>query len=232
MNFIKKLVEGKPDEGIHIQFQKFSKGEFRNRAVMKASKTAGKYNINTTYEFAGDMMEIMAKKLGDKKTMVEGVIVSTSDLTGQINFTGKKQFMGVKQYLIKSEMSGKEILDICEKFPRAFIGLSFKVGDDELKIKQKAPKSAKPSTKEDQRPNPDFCKLKTTDINVVKDFIFEVPEFKKAEITHHFMITDLVIPKNEKDFAKMREMAKRKGKIVRDALIDEKSYKKEIDFEV
>lgn len=232
MNFIKKIFDGKEDESVHLQFQKFSKGEFRNRAIINAKNSSGKYSINTTYEFANGLIEELAKKLGDKKANVTGAIISTQDLTGDLDFKNKKQFMGVKQYIIEKEMSGKEITELINKFPRAFFGLSFKTQDSELKVKAKAPKSAKPSTKGEEKPKADFCKLKTTDREIAKDFIFEKPEFKKAEIAHTFLITDLVLPKDEKDFAKIREMAKRKGKIIREVEIDGQVMKYEKDFEV
>ena len=42
MNFIKKAVENKVDDSVHLQFQKFSKGEFRNRAIIEAKKSGEK----------------------------------------------------------------------------------------------------------------------------------------------------------------------------------------------
>ena len=54
------------------------------------------------------------------------------------------------------------------------------------------------------------------------------------EIKHDFIINEIVIPdelKNEKDFAKIREMSRRKGKIIRNLNIDGKDVKKEIEFE-
>ena len=42
----------------------------------------------------------MAEKLGDGITQVKGIVVSTRDLTGELDFQDKKQFMGVKQYIL------------------------------------------------------------------------------------------------------------------------------------
>jgi len=229
--FIKKIFENKVDNLVHLQFQKFSKGEFRDRALIKASNSKGKFNISTTYEYANDLVRMFAEKLGNSKTKVTGTVVTTSDLTGKLNFQDKKQFMGVKQYVIDTEMSGKELLEICDKFPLAFFALSFKVLTDELKIKTKAPKSAKPSTKGENKPKPNFCKLITTDKNLIKNLIFDFDNFKKIEINHDFIINDLILPKGEEDFVKIREMAKRKGKIIRKILVDDKQLVKEKEFE-
>lgn len=239
MNFIKKICDGEADENAHMQFQKFSKGEFRNRALIKARRTGTKYTITTSAEFANEMVKTVAEKLGNEKTIVTGAIVSTNDLTGKLDFEDKKQFQGVKRYLIHKEengkligkeMSGAEIIKLINEFPRAFFALSFNSRDSELKIKPKAPKSPKPSSKGDEKPKPDFCKLITTDAKLGQSFIFENPNFKQADINHTFFINELVMPSGEKDFAKIRELAKRSGKIKRDAIIDGKEFVKEFNF--
>lgn len=229
MNFIKKIFDNKVDEEVHLQFQKFSKGEFRQRACIQTKNSADKYTIFAGPEFANGLVRNIAEKLGNARTNITGVVVSTSDLTGQLDFKSKKQFMGIKQYGIEKEMSGNEIIVLLNKLPKAFFALSFKGGDSELKIKPKAPKSAKPSTKEDDTIKVNFCKLITTDKKLALEFVFE-GEFKRANIKHTFLINDIVQPQGEKDFAKIREMAKRKGKIVRETDIDGKKSRVEKDF--
>ncbi|MFA6023222.1 MAG: hypothetical protein WC781_03985 [Candidatus Pacearchaeota archaeon] len=230
-SFIKKIFEGRVDNSVHIQFQKFSRGEFRDRAMINASKSKDKYSIATTYEYAVEFVRSVAEKiLAGQKVKVTGVVVSTRDLKGELNFKSIKQFMGIKQYILDDLMSKEDILKLCDKFPNSFLGLSFSVGDTELKIKPKAPKSAKPSTS-DKGPSVDFCKLKTNDLNLVKSILFDVEDFKKVQISHEFLITDIEIPKNESDPAKMREMAIRKGKIVRHLNLDGKLITKDILFQ-
>lgn len=230
--FIKKIFEEKIDKLVHLQFQKFSKGNFKNKALIKASNSKGNYKVATGYEYANEFVRMVAEKLGNNRTKITGGIITTFDLTGKLNFKDKKQFMGVKQYVLDTEMTGKEILNLLDKFPFAFMALSFKTNDTELKIKPKAPKSAKPSTKGDARPNPDFCKLITTDKNLVKNILFDVTldDFKKVEVSHEFVIKDLILPKGEKDSAKIRELTQRKGTIIRRMNLDEKETTKEKDF--
>ena len=233
MNFIKKVFDKKIDEDVHMQFQKFSRGEFRNRAIVKVKKVKDKYTISTTAEFANELVRLIAEKLGNNKTKVTGAIISTLDLGKQIDFNTRKQFMGIKQYGIEREISGKEILEMLEKFPKVFFALSFSSGEDVLKIKAKAPKSAKPKNK-DEAPVPDFCKLITTDEKIAKDFVWETNDFKLAEIFHDFIIESIVVPnslKEEKDFAVVREKSLRKGKIIRRTIIDGKETKVEIELE-
>ena len=38
MNFIKKIMANQVDNLVHLQFQKFSRGEFNDRAVLKVKK--------------------------------------------------------------------------------------------------------------------------------------------------------------------------------------------------
>lgn len=237
-SFIKKIFTSKNgaenDELIHVQFQKFSRGEFKDKAVMKYAHNKDKYSLSTTYEYANEFVRALAEKLGNNKTQVTGVIVSTRDLTGQLNFSGKKQFAGVKQYIMDAEMSGTELLTLLNKLPTAFFALSMKVDGTELKIKPKAPISGKPSTKgADAEIKADFCKLYTTDKQMVGTFLFDseiTDATKKAEIKHIFQITDITLPKGETDPAKIREMAKRGGKVVRIITIDEKKTEKEHAF--
>jgi hypothetical protein len=228
--FIQKAFEGKRDEKLHLQFTKFSRGEFRNRALIKVKKTGNSYMISTSSEFANELVESLAKKVVGK-TKVTGAIVSTRDLSNDIKFKDKKQFQGVKRYMIENEMSGEEIINVCKNFPKAFLALSFKTNDSELKIKPKAPKSGKPTTKEEDI-KIDFCKLKTSDFSLVEGFIFDITEsFKEVIIIHDFLIDEIDIPKDEKDPLIMREKAIRKGKIIRKIKIDGKENIKEINLE-
>ncbi len=232
MNFIKKIVDKNVDESVHLQFQRFSKGEFRNRAVIEAKNSNGKYTIKTSAEFSNELVRVMAEKLAENKTNVTGAVVSTNDLTGELEFKEKKQFQGVKKYLIDKEMSGAEIIGLLDKFPKTFFALTFNVGDDKLKIKPKAPKAPKPG-KDGEGPKADFCSLKTRDKKIADSFIFEKPEFKEAKINHTFFIESIEVPeelKGSEDFALMREKSKKVGKIVRNAEIDGEEKISEFEF--
>ncbi len=240
MNFIKKAYDKIKDSDVHVQFQKFSKGEFRDRALIKAKHSGKNYTIWTSYEFANDLVKEVAKKAGDKKIKVTGAIISTRNLKEEPAFKDilmnaeVKQFQGVKRFLINTEMTGKEILHLLEECPRSFFALSFSVDDTSLKIKPKSPKSGKPGKKTDEKPKADFCTLKTTDSALAESFIFEKPDFKNAEIKHTFFIDEIIIPeslKSSNDFAKIREQAIRKGRILREGKIDEQEIKEEFEFE-
>jgi len=234
MNFIKKIVDKNFDEAVHLQFQKFSKGEFRDKAVIEVKKSKDKYTIKTSAEFANELVRAMAEKLGGERTKVTGAIVSTQDLKGELEFKEVKQFQGVKRYLIDTELSGNDIINLLDKFPKNFFALSFSTseGNNVLKIKPKAPKSGKPG-KGNENPKADFCVLKTSDAEIGRSFVFEVANFKKAKINHYFYIDKIEIPnelKNSKDFALVREKSKRVGRILRKSEIDGVKKEEELGF--
>jgi hypothetical protein len=233
MNFIKKIADKNFDESVHLQFQKFSKGEFRNRALIEAKNSNGNYTIKTSAEFANELVRDLAEKLGDNKVHVAGSIIGTNNLKEILEFKKISQFQGVKNYSIEQEMSGKEIIELINRFPKNFFALSFSFGDDSLKIKPKAPKSGKPGSKGEDAPKADFCVLKTKDRKLAESFIFENTDFKAAKIVHDFLINSIEIPpelKTSEDFALIREMSKRVGKILRKSEIDEKKSQKELEF--
>lgn len=227
--FIKKIFNNKSDEFVHLQFQKFSRGTFKGRAMMKAKHGPKGYTLWTTAEYANELVRSVAEKLGHEKANVTGVIVSTADLEGKVPSTSKKQFMGIKQYIVSGSMSGTELVELCNKVPEAFFALSFNAGTIELKIKPKAPKSAKPSTSE-AGPKIDFCTLKTTDESLVKQFIFDAHAFKELEIKHSFVIEDIILPHKYSSPDEMRRLAQRKGKIIRESTVDGKAHKTEANF--
>lgn len=230
--FIKKIFEGNPDELVHLQFQKFSRGSFKDRALVKASRSAKGYSIATTSEYANDLVRLMARKLGNNSSEVSGVVVSTMDLKGKIPSTGLKQFMGIKQYVISGSMKGNEIVALLDAAPDAFFALTFNAGEHMLKIKPKAPKSAKPSTSE-AGPKIDFCSLKTPDESLVKELVFGAPAtWKSIEINHTFNITDIEIPAHAKTPEEMRKLAQRKGTLVRRMRVDGKEHVSEKSFSV
>jgi hypothetical protein len=228
---IKKIFSKIFDEEIHSDFLKFGKGEYRNKYLIDAKKQKDKWIIKTGPEFANYLVRAGLEK-ANGRVSITGVIVSTLQLDIAIS-KDLKQFMGIKQYKLDGEFDSSKILEIMDKYPRAFFALTFSLSDYELKIKAKAPKSAKPSTKGESDPKAEFCTIKTTDEKIASEIFFNVPSFKEVSIRHTIQIDQIVYPK---DFAKMkpedvREQSKRKGKIIREVIIDGKSEKSEADFE-
>lgn len=228
---IKKIFGGIFDEEVHSDFLKFGKGEYRSKYLVNAKKQKDKFVIKAGPEYANYLVRTGLEKASGK-IKITGCIVSTFDLDVPFS-SGKKQFMGIKQFQVSNEIEPKQVIDLMNKYPRVFFALSFILPDYELKIKAKAPKSAKPSTSTEKEPKAEFCSLKTTDPGFIKEIFFDYPDFKEITVSHTLRITDTIYPK---DFAKMkpeevREKSKRKGILIRNTKIEEKVESKEAKFE-
>ena len=110
-SFIKKIFEGKTDESVHLQFVKFSRGEFKDRALVSATKTANKYSISTSAEYANELVRNIAQLLPPgKKVHVTGAIITTLNLKDNpilnkfLTNIKVSQFQGVKKYQIEQDI--------------------------------------------------------------------------------------------------------------------------------
>lgn len=227
-----RIFSGKSDNNMHNEFIKFSRGVFNNRYLVQAKKQKDSWSVKTGYEFANFLVRECLEKINGEID-ISGIIVYTGNLgDSKIPIERVKQFMGIKQYVINTKIRPSDILESMDKCPKAFYALSFKFDNGELKIKAKAPKSAKPSNKGDKEVKADFCSLKTKDKSIIDDLFFDFSNFNEIKIKHSLQITEVIIPKGIDDPVKMREMSKRKGKIIREANVDGRIEKKEIEFEV
>jgi len=228
-NIFRKIFLGEIDDSIHDEFIRFGKGRFESRYLIDGKRQKDKWNIKTSYEFANYFVRRCLENQDEIE--VSGIIVCTYDLRNDIKFNIEKikQFAGVKQYVINTRVKNAEIIDLMNKYPRAFYALSFSTNKNELKIKAKTPKNGKPSTK-DSETKADFCSLKTNDEDIVKDLFFDFQDFKEIRIKHTIQIDSIEIPKGIGDPIKMRELAKKKGGIIRDIEIDGRKEKREKEF--
>jgi hypothetical protein len=228
---LRSIFQGKVNKSAHDEFIKFGKGDFKNRYLVEAKRQKEMWSIKTSAEYANTLVRICLEE-ATKEVAVKGVIVSTMDLRKEfsIPISGLKQFMGIKQFIIDSVLKPKDILDCMDKVPKAFFALTFKTDNSELKIKPKAPKSAKPASAGDKEPKAEFCSIKTKNNKIAEEILFDLPEAKLTTIKHEIIIKDIVIPKNVSDPVQMREQSIRKGQIKRIVKIDEKEIISEADF--
>ena len=212
--FLKKVLEDKGDEDSHRYFIRFGKGDYKRRFLISLNK-GKKIKIRGSFEWANDFVNFV-KETGD--VAFSGTILMGEKIPGK---EGKKQ-KGCFAY----EISETGI----EEFENAyFYLLNVNSEDVVLKIKKKLPKPGKSEGKIDDK----FCSL---DLDLkywdkVKGvFFWDVPECKKALIEHELKIDSIEFPEGEKDPVKIRELAKRKGKIVRKMIIGEEEIEKDFDF--
>jgi hypothetical protein len=215
--FIKKIWQGKGEEA-HNYFVRFSKGKFENRAVLNLQKSE-KIKLRGSYEWANDFVKIISE-LADVK--FSGIILSKENL----ELENKKKKSGINEYGV-SDISSEKIKELKDKAYAML--LDAESSDLSLKMKKKLPKPGKSGGgKVDDK----FCQLEA-DLKFwpqIKE-AFMLPECKKAKISHTFLIEEIILPQGEKDFAKIRELARRKGKIIRKMEIDGKESQEEKSFE-
>ena len=231
MNFIKKIFEGKSDESVHMQFTRFGKGEYPGRFLLGLKKSK-KVKLKSSFEFANDFVKI-ASGFGAAK--VSGVIMSKQDISGILsknNIQGNSEEKKGGLYYINNipsqELNSSQIIELENASYFALLDLEGK--DFSVKIKKKLPKPGKSEGKIDDK----FCQLEADEkyySKLKEDLFWDVSDAKKISAKHTVVITEIVMPKDEKDYAKIRELAKRKGKIIRKIEIDEKEITSEKSFE-
>jgi len=232
MNFIKKIFDEESDDSVHKHFIKFGKGEYRGKFVLNLRKTK-KIKIKTSFEFANDLVRFCSK-LGDCK--VSGIVLSKKDIS---NFLSEKNIEGdsekkkgglfYKNDILDQKLSKEQLADLEKE--SYFTLLDLEAEEFQLKIKKKLPKPGKSEKKIDDK----FCQLEIDDkfySKIKEDFFWDIPESKKVKISHTLDIKEIIYPKDEDDYAKIREMAKRKGKIIRKIIINDEEILSEKDFEV
>jgi len=231
MNFIKKIDEKRIDESVHSKFIRFGKGEYHGRFVMNFWKTKN-IKIKSSFEFANDFI-LICSDFGN--CWISGVVLSKQDISKIMlknnikgNSETKKGGLYYENNIPLQEIK-KEQLQELEK-ASYFTLLDVEGNGFKLKIKKKLPKPGKDEAKTDDK----FCQLEADEKyypKIKEDFLWDLPESKKIQLKHSIFVKEIIMPEGEKDFAKIRELAKRKGKIIRNAYIDGKEISVEYEFE-
>jgi len=218
--FIKKVFLGKVDRQVHSQFVRFGRGVYEGRAVISLHKTK-KIKLRGSFEFANDFVDLVAG-LGNFK--FSGIIMSREKL----DFGGEKKKSGIYIYEVK-DLDSEQIKEIKDKI--YFMLLDSDNEDLKLKIKKNLPKPGKSG---EAKINDKFCQL-DADLKYyekIKDaFFWDVGDCKKVKAEHVVEISEIILPIGEKDFEKLRLLAKKKGRIIRKLIIDKKEKKVEKEFE-
>ena len=220
---MKKIFDGEFDEGVHVAFLKFGRGIYKNKYLIEGKRQVKNWSVKAGAEYTNFLVR-WCLNASEERVKLSGAIVSTLDLRDEINFELKKvsNFQGVRKHVVDTEVEGKEILTLMDKYPKAFFALSFKGDDFVLKIKPKAPASGKPGKNKEDGPVADFCSLKTNDKAIIDELFFGVSSFEKVKISHEIDVTDIIYPSNIESLkpAEIRELAKRKGILKRVVDVD------------
>ena len=205
MLFTDKIFNGEIDEQIHKQFVRFSIGTFEDRALMKIVKSKDFIKLTASYDLMKDLTKIIGENI-EKLT-----------ISGKVFYGGKK-----KEVIEEKEISGIELVEICDKVEFVLLTISFK--DYFFKIGKTLPKPGSKLKK-------NFCKAKLP-LSILDKIIKE--DFKKKlEMSCSFIIEKIEVPKEyENDSGLARLNAIRKGKIIKKLKIDNEEKTKESILEV
>ena len=156
MNFIKKVVEGKVDEGVHKQFTRFGKGEYGGRFLLSLWKTKN-IKVKSSFEFANDLVALCSE-FGNCK--VSGIVISKKSLSNTLkeknicgNVVVKKGGLYYENSIPNQELSGEQLKEL--ESNSYFTLLDLEGEGFKLKIKKKLPKPGKKEDKIDGK----FCQL-------------------------------------------------------------------------
>lgn len=214
--FLRKIIEGEKDQDSRRYFLRFGKGTYQRRFLISFNKGKS-IKIKTSFELANDLV-MLAYDLGVKK--FSGKILAKEKISG---IEGRK----------KAGLFSYDLVDTpLEKFmPVYYALLDGSAPGVTLKVKKSLPKVGKNEEKIDDgfaviEVDPKYWdKLKET-------FFWDTPEGKKVSIEHTLVIKDIIFPAGEKDPVKIRELAIRKGTIIRNFDVDGNKSLKEYPLEV
>lgn len=217
--FIKKVWQGKGEE-VHQYFVRFSRGRFENRAVLNLQKTT-KIKLKGSFEWANDFVKTAAELSSLK---FSGIIFSKEEVEELSEFPSKKKGK-IIQYDV-SEVDSEKIKAIQERV--YCILLDSENEEVKLKMKKKLPKPGKSG---ESKVDGKFCQLEAElkFWSQIKE-AFMLPECKKCKVSHTVIVDEIILPEEEKDFSKIRELAKKKGKIIRKTEADKQETKEEKEF--
>lgn len=227
--FIKRLWQGKDDEKIHRQFIRFSRGEFNKRFAINIWKQPDKIKICTSFELANDIIDFIFSLIS--KANVSGLLLiknNLEEIKKQIPLQNIKEKEKISEAEISTILTAEQEKILSEN--AYFMLLDIESEGINLKTKKKL---SKPGKSNEHKVDDKFCILELDGkfwSQVKNEFLFDCGDGKKFKISHDIIITDIIIPKNEKDFEKLRILAKKKGKIKRIKNIDNKEEISEKDF--
>ena len=110
MIFTERLFNGKVDKEIHKQFVRFGPGKYENRSLLKITKPKGVLKVNCSYDLIKDLTRVLGENV-DKLSVV-----------GKVFHHGKR-----KEELDK-ELSGSELVELCDKSEFVLLNLEFSGG--------------------------------------------------------------------------------------------------------
>ncbi len=223
MNFMQQIFKGAVDEKTHKKFIKYGKGEFPG-PVLEIKKQGKSIKVKGSFDYS----DVLGRLIAGNSSMrfnVSGKILSLSSLDSELSGlnievpkTAKKGKL--KVYPVKTDADSGILKKLYDLDAYVLLTLS-PVEKSVVSMKSKA-SPPKPGDAVDEG----FCSA-AFDISMLKSvmdeicFDLDVKEFKTINISHTYIINEMIIPEEFKNNpVEIRVQAKRKGKIIRNINVD------------
>ncbi len=245
INFIKNIVNNnndnnnKIDNHTHYAFTRYGSGEYP-KEEFKIKKSAKDIKIWAGFEYTNSLLKFITS-LCEGKIKINGVIITQEGIEETLNkykldfsTKDKRGMRGLKktEYSIEGEITRENLLKMIDELYKFYLFLDINQGERTYKVKKKAvPKIGKETDK--------FVSatISLSDDKSLKDeFLFDIDvnDFKEISIFHTYKIDSIIVDEKliEKDPAKARLEAKRKGVLIRKVVVDGVESTKEYNMVV
>lgn len=254
MSWVSKIINGTPDEFVHAKLVKYGIGSHPGpRARITFSKPTIKFKADLDQEKYFLEAYMLGAPPGQHK--VKGMIITYTDrttefekLTMPLSWTVSKG-KGSPVYKAKVDESApladiKALFDVDDPTTFYLLSLNPRDGSKPWKITTKTsfPKGGPAEENEDSgSKDPVFSKgslgnTPKTFEHILDSYLPDVRDkigskSKDVWVKNNFEIFDIKIPDDPKlSFAEKRKLAKKKGKLIREVIIDGESHLMEYDF--
>ncbi|MFP4112059.1 MAG: hypothetical protein ACLFUO_03595 [Candidatus Woesearchaeota archaeon] len=226
INFIKNIWNNDVDEVAHAKFVRYGKGEFVKEEFK--IKAGSKIQVWAGFEYVEVLFRMMAEVVTEPGS-VKGTIVSKQDIKSKFDELGiePKKITG-KKYTVEETLDPEQFKKFVDTFSEYYMLLKAKSGNNEIKTKTSVPKPGKLVEKFAS------AKFDKSALDMIKkEFLFDHDgNFKEAVINHTYRIDDIIVDESlvEKDPARARLEAKRKGTLIRKSVVDGEEVTEEKDM--
>ena len=224
-NFLKDLFEGKSNDVLHSAFTRYGKGEYER--LIFSIKKGKSLIVKSSFDFANEFVNLAAA-YGKGNLSVSGKIICAYDFEKEVpcevaNYSKRGKLFTAE---ISVELNQEKLKNIYEKFKKNYLLLNISGENVKLKVVKSLPKPG-------GKIKDNFCSANLP-IEAKDEFAWDVKDFKELQIKHMVNVQEINVNTElmQKDPAKARLEAIRKGVITRLLTADGKEEKKETQFAV
>ncbi|TFG34262.1 hypothetical protein EU527_04390 [Candidatus Thorarchaeota archaeon] len=254
MSWVSKIIKGIPDEFVHAKLVKYGIGSHPGpRARITFSKPTIKFKADLDQEKS--FLEAYALGAPSGQHKVKGIIITYSDRTAEfekltmpLSWT-KSKGKGTPVFKAKVDESApiadiKALFDVDDPTTFYLLSINPRDGTKPWKISTKTSFPKGGPAEEDEESDakdPVFSKGAIGNTPDILEYVLDMylpdvrdkigSKTKDVWIKNNFEILDIKIPDDPKmSFAEKRRLAKKKGKLIREVIIDGESHILEYDF--